>query len=494
MEKKLLSAYELAQKRIIVSNYRERLEWQEKLNKQKMEEIDAFYDDQEAKEYNNEAWVEKQSSKLYTNEEIEEHRKSKSNSITNINDNNEIIYESEEDMPEITNNIKEKLTQSDKPIELHWYGHFTSYSGFSRQNRAMVFGLSNKNVIVKTDMQPCSIDINEPTHNELKILSKREISSSAPKVYGATIPLSFSHGGKKILYTMMESSKTLHPNYVGKLNLFDEIWVPTNHGKELFKKNGVLPPIHIMPLGVDTDRYNSNAKPINFNFELNDFVFLSVFKWGYRKGYDILLRAFMEEFSSNDNVSLLICSRTDVNHKPEVISNDFMNIRSNISKSDEELPHIALYDKTIKEKDMPGIYALSNAFVLISRGEGFCLPIVEAGACGLPVIASNCSGHSDFLNHENSYLVDPDGYSTAKINGNMSKMAKQCGFYEDQMFPEFGSNAIEKTKQHMRFVYENYSNAQEKSIKLQNFVHNNLTWDMAVDKVYNRVKEISKGE
>lgn len=484
MGKQLLSAYELAQQRIIVSNYRDRLEWQENLQKKEMEEIDSLYEDNSTDFENEENnWVEKKTSKLYTQEEIIAHRESKNKK--NIH-NNVITNEDKEDMQK----VKTNMNYQDDSLEVHWYGNFTSYSGFSRQNRAMAFGLSNRNAIVKVDMQPCGIEVNDATLNELKILSNREISASAPKVYGATVPLSFSHGGKKILYTMMESSQTLHPNYVGKLNLFDEIWVPTNHGKELFKKNGVLPPIYVMPLGVDTDRYHSSVKPIDFDFDLNSFVFLSVFKWGYRKGYDILLKAFMEAFSSDDDVSLLICSRTDVNHKPEVIASDFNNIRSSISKDDEDLPHVALYDKIIKEKDMPGIYAASDAFVLISRGEGFGLPYCEAGSCGLPVIASNCSGHSDFLNKDNSFLVEPEGYSKAKINGNMSKMAKQCGFYEEQMFPEFGMDSISQTINHMRFVYEDYVLAKEKANKLQNYIHNNLTWDNSIDKVYNRLKEI----
>lgn len=378
------------------------------------------------------------------------------------------------------------------PIEVHWYGHFTSYTGFSRQNRAMAFGLSNRNVSVKADIQESPVDVNESTLKELKALERNQISGSAPKVYGATVPLRLAHGGKRILYTMMETSKTLHKDYVDKINLYDEIWVPTEYGKELFKTNNVMPNIRVMPLGVDTLRYNSDAKPNqNINLGLKGFVFLSVFKWGYRKGYDVLLRSFLEEFSSDEDVSLLIVSRTDVYHKPDLIISDFSQIRQGVSRPECDLPHVALYDKPIKEKDMPGIYASANAFVLISRGEGFGLPYYEAASCGLPVIGSYCSGQTDLLRHEGAYVVEPDSYSEARINGNMSKLAKHCGFYEDQIFPDFGRSAIEKTKNHMRNIYENYSLAKNRANILEKFVHENYNWDMAIDKVYNRLKEIS---
>lgn len=483
MLKKLKSAYELAGQRVIVSKYAEEIAAEDKRERERRYEIDAlpdFVDD----------WArpDKGVSKSLT---IEESGPSSFHSRKEIE-----LYQKKQQEEQITKEKymvpqQEKITINfnEDPMEIHWYGHFTSYSGFSRQNRAYVFGLSNKNTKVKVDIQEGAVDINNATHEQLKIMAKIEISPSAPKVYGATVPLRLAHGGPKILYTMMETSQTLHKGYVDKINLYDEIWVPTQQGKDLFKANGVRPNIRVMPLGVDTTRYQPNARPMRFDCGLKRFVFLSVFKWGYRKGYDILLKAFMEEFSSSDDVSLLIVSRTDVNHKPEIIMEDFKNIRNGILKSDAELPHIALYDKPIKEKDMPGVYAAADAFVSISRGEGFGLCYYEAGAAGIPVIGSNCSAHAELLNQDNSYLVEPEGYSIAKINGNMSRLAKHCGFYEDQLFPDFGREAIEQTKSHMRTVYEDHEDSHRKALVLGKTVRENYTWDMAVDRVYARLRE-----
>ena len=494
MGKRLLSAYELAQQRIIVSDYPERCEEADRREKMEQGEIDAlpdFIDDWERPDKGDSPSsimideTENQS-KSYTKQEIERYQSGKNQEPLNP-------LKPLKGEPSFVTKQQEKITinYNEKPMEVHWYGHFTSYSGFSRQNRAFAFGLSNRNVKVKLDIQRSSLEVNQATQDQLKFLEQIEISPTAPKVYGATVPLRLAHAGKKILHTMMETSKTLHEGYVGRINLYDEIWIPTHQGKELFEENGVRPPIRVMPLGVDTIRYNPNAKPMDFKFGLKDFVFVSVFKWGYRKGYDILLKAFMEEFSDKDDVSLLIVSRTDVNHKPEVIAEDFKNIRNGIAKESNKLPHVALYDKIIREKDMPGIYTAANAFVLISRGEGFGLPYYEAAAAGIPIIGSYCSGQTDLLTEEGAYLVEPDSYSKASINGNMSKLAKHCGFYEDQIFPDFGRPAIEMTKTHMRSVYEDYGSAEEKAAILGKYVRENCTWDMAIDRVYHRLKEIS---
>ena len=38
-----------------------------------------------------------------------------------------------------------------------------------------------------------------------------------------------------------------------------------------------------------------------------------------------------------------------------------------------------------------------KALISLTRGEGFGLPLLEASACGLPVVATNWSAHLDFL-------------------------------------------------------------------------------------------------
>jgi hypothetical protein len=58
------------------------------------------------------------------------------------------------------------------------------------------------------------------------------------------------------------------------------------------------------------------------------------------------------------------------------------------------------------------------------------------------------------------------------------------------MFPDFGRDSIEKTKQHMRYIYENYQEAQIKAAILSRNIRENYTWDMAIDRVYSRLKEI----
>jgi glycosyltransferase involved in cell wall biosynthesis len=382
----------------------------------------------------------------------------------------------------------------DKFMEVGWNGHFFDYGGFARMNRTMVFGLSNRNVKVKTEIEPYLTHVNSATQKELRRMANIEISPKAPIVFGVTVPSRVTHSGRKILYTMIETSEKVHPDYAGKLNLMDEIWVATEYGKKILQKSNVHPPIYVMPLGVDTSRYKPIKEKMDFGSSMKGYTFVSVFRWSYRKGFDILLRAYMEEFSEDEDVSLLLVSRVVESPEEkgeEKIVSDFNDIKNTINKGSKGLPHVALYTNTISEKDMPKLYNSADAFVLISRGEGFALPFIEAAACELPVIGSNVSGQTDFLNKDNSFLVEPNGYLEANVGGNMSRMAKLCHFYNGQKFPDFNEDTIRETRRQMRYVFENRDEAKKRAKKLSHHIRCNYTWDMAVDRVYRRLKEIS---
>lgn len=62
---------------------------------------------------------------------------------------------------------------------------------------------------------------------------------------------------------------------------------------------------------------------------------------------------------------------------------------------------------------MPDIYNQCSIFVSSSRSEGFCLPILEAMACGCAVVATDSGGLRDFAVHGETAFVVPPGDAQA---------------------------------------------------------------------------------
>lgn len=63
---------------------------------------------------------------------------------------------------------------------------------------------------------------------------------------------------------------------------------------------------------------------------------------------------------------------------------------------------------SVNHDELPKYLCASDVFVLPTLKEGCCNAIVEALACGLPVISSNRPFNDDILNENNSVLVNPE--------------------------------------------------------------------------------------
>lgn len=72
-------------------------------------------------------------------------------------------------------------------------------------------------------------------------------------------------------------------------------------------------------------------------------------------------------------------------------------------------PTLYVVNSHIADADFPRFYKAGDAFVLPSRGEGWGRPHVEAMAMGLPVISTNWSGITAYLDESVGYPIAVDG-------------------------------------------------------------------------------------
>lgn len=97
----------------------------------------------------------------------------------------------------------------------------------------------------------------------------------------------------RALLTSLLGVGRLTPGHVARCNAMDEIWVPSAFHVKTFSQSGVDPSkLHVVPESVDVDFFDPASVPrvpVEGARE-GDFVFLSVFKWERRKGWDVLLK------------------------------------------------------------------------------------------------------------------------------------------------------------------------------------------------------------
>jgi hypothetical protein len=276
-------------------------------------------------------------------------------------------------------------------------------------------------------------------------------------------------GSYKIGYTMLEVDG-LPAEWVEQANRMDEIWVPSSFNKKTFSDSGVSKPILVMPLGVDPDYFNPEIKSFRVSTK---FTFLSIFEWGERKAPELLLKAFTEEFDRPEDV-ILLC---EVQNRDESVS-----IRNEINRMKlrrDSAAIILLANKSIPRYQIGCLYRSTDCFVTPTRGEGFGLPIIEAMACGMPVIATNWGAHTDFFNEEVGYPI--------KVRQLVPARAK-CPYYEGFRWAE---PDIEDLRALMRHVYENQKEAREKGLKASGKVLGELSWLAAADKIKDRLLQLS---
>ena len=367
-------------------------------------------------------------------------------------------------------------------MEIKIKGHFYENGGYSKVNKNIALGLRDLGVDVK--IEPTNKNKSN-SDKELDLLNKR---ASRDAIYIDSIVPTLgleSFGKYKILYTTIETN-SLSKNFIDFTNNYNEIWVTSDFCKKVLEKY-INRSIYVLPDSIDINNYKEKGEKYNFKSSLNSFIFISVFGWSYRKGPDVLLKSYLQEFSKKDSVTLLINSR--YNNREKNNNNYIKNFVEDYIKKygGKDPPHIVRFSKNITEEEMAQLYRACNAFVLFSRGDGFCLPYCEASLSGLPVIGTNFSGQTMFLNKNNSYLLDIDEISP------LSPGLMHVTYWDNlEMARLKDEKTIKNAGKSMREVFENYKKAKIKNNKLKKHIMSNYSIEEISKLAYNRLLEIEE--
>ena len=250
-----------------------------------------------------------------------------------------------------------------------------------------------------------------------------------------TVPNEFQPVGKYNIGVTAGIETTIVPaDWLEGVNRMSTTWVSSKHSKKVFedtkfeKKDqqgralGILQlekPMEIIFEGANLNVYKALDKTeVKFDLDTvkEDFAYLFVGHWinlnspmnEDRKNITLLIKAFYETFKNKQN-------------KPALILKTSGAVSSYMDR-DAVLKNIDSIKKTVNSTNLPNIYLLHGEFtdikmnelynhskvkamVSLTKGEGFGRPLLEFSLTKKPIIASNWSGHIDFLHVKNNVLL-----------------------------------------------------------------------------------------
>lgn len=282
----------------------------------------------------------------------------------------------------------------------------------------------------------------------------------------------FSSNRYSILFLVWESEYV--PEEIQKnLFLFNEIWTPSTYCREIFKQY-FLGPIMTVPHPVEINLSPLVVKDFLNIYDKQKFSFLFVFNFGSslkRKNTLFLVQSFIEAFPNDSDVELIIkCSNARKNPKDYKLLLNEIGGRSNIKIVDIEL----------EKNDLNHFINQCDCYVSLHHSEGFGLTLAEAMFLGKPTIATNYSGNLEFMNDNNSFLVD---YVVNSIEN------PDINFCDNTIWAD---PLLEDSVEKMKLVYNDRNLAKQKAKKAQIDTRNKLSYKSIGQKILNRTESIKR--
>ncbi len=371
-----------------------------------------------------------------------------------------------------------------------WRSPLLDTSGYAEEARQFVLGLDSIGVAIgieplKWSDNRCPLEpealarLNYLHSRSADMLRKPHISVSH------LFPPDFRRSSNAVYHigrTMFETDR-IPAQWVAACNGMDEIWVPSDFNITTFAASGVLREKLVkMPGGIDVDLFRTDAPAIAIEGR-REFNFLSIFDWHLRKGWDVLLRAFVEEFAPQQAVSLILKVWSSMGLSLDQIKSEAAAYLQQMGLGRSLPPNIIFHEARIPSFEVPGLYSAADAFVLPTRGEGWGRPFMEAMLMGLPVIGTRWSGQLEFMNDSNSFLID------CRVSGVSEPAWREVNAFKGHSWAE---PSLAHLRRLMRTVVNNPLAARGKAEVARAHIASNFSREHLALRVKDRLETVEK--
>ncbi|MEZ0387273.1 MAG: glycosyltransferase family 4 protein [Verrucomicrobium sp.] len=265
----------------------------------------------------------------------------------------------------------------------------------------------------------------------------------------------------------------LPPEWIERASSMQELWAPSRFIADAMRP--VMPvPVFEMPPAVRASPSGSLSKNL-LPLPEGKFLFLFMFDMCSvmeRKNPLGLIRAFEKAFGKGEKVALVIKVL-----RGAAFPDDFDRL-----KDAAHAAGVCLIDQALSEDETQSLLNACDAYISLHRSEGFGLTIAEAMLLGKPVIATNYSGNTDFMNPTNSLLVDCE---IVPITNDL------------QFYPKgnhWAEPSIDDAAAKMRWVFEHQKEASAMAKRGHHDAVETFSLSRASGRMIQRLEQISKAQ
>ena len=249
------------------------------------------------------------------------------------------------------------------------------------------------------------------------------------------------------------------------------VMLPSHFGVNVALKGGIAG-ARYAPHGVDLDIFHPLDKAqarATLGWHPMAFYFVSVAtnKQDRKNGYNILraYKMFLDlspEYRQKTRLYMHTYTDRDVNNSEGYELTNIalsLGIMENVS-----FPSPATYLEGVPDVVMVLIYNAGNVLLLPSKAEGFGMPIIEAGACGMPTIGTDFSAIPELIGNR-GWLIDVIDYEVQQLQGITWQALPSTNTLVYNMLDSYQHSETER-----KFGYE-----------MTQFVRDNFTWRMVAE-------------
>jgi glycosyltransferase involved in cell wall biosynthesis len=337
-------------------------------------------------------------------------------------------------------------------MKILYIGNYLDGTGWSNACLANILALDSAGL----EVVPRAIKIN----NFMGEIPPRikELEGKSPKnpdiVIQHVLPHMSDYDGHithNIIWYCTETSGFNHTVWPTKINKMDAAWVLNNQSKAASIEAGVTIPINVIPYSTDISKFRKSYKPISFRSEAPErFVFYTIGEINRRKNLRAFLQAFHTEFALHEPVDIVI-KTTPVGISKDEILKFCADVKKNLFlRGEASYKQERVICEYWNEEGVLRLHSSGDCFVCTSSGEAWSIPTFDALGMGRSVIGPRSTGFVEYLNDDNSWLVDTHKEACFGSPGNSSRESWQT----------IDINGLRRA---MREVYENSEMRKQKS-------------------------------